>query len=346
MSLNDPLCNRMLGCFFGGIAGDAYGSAYEFKGRDTYEVSPDMEETVFGLPPGSFTDDSSMMLCLAVSLTENENFSPVDQMERYVRWRRDGYMSSCPKRGCFDIGRTTSMAISKFHYAQEQFSRNNDDGFFSAYHGLDGEYDSGNGGIMRLAPVPIVYHYDVEAAGHFSMLSSKVTHASAECLEAATLMGEIIAKLLQGQGKREASLKAASKQDDQHKQHNQQEHNQQDSDKENVRFSCPSVQSIYMGTYLEKTRAEIKTSGYVIDSLEAALWAFHLTETFEDGMMLLAGCGSDVDTVCCIYGQIAGAFYGYFAIPKRWVNSLQRITLLAETGMNLVKTATQSIVKG
>ncbi len=311
----------MLGCFLGGIVGDAYGSYAEFKERDTYVISKDMEITVFGLPPGSFTDDSSMMLCLAASFVETGKFSPIDQMERYSRWRRDGYMSSSVERGCFDIGRTTARAIAQ--YDKEVYDRTlnttgHDDTPETEYFGRNGEYDAGNGGIMRLAPVPIFYYNDVEKAGHYSALSSKVTHASQECLESAEVMGKMIALLLCGAGKLQATVDVESM-------------------RKNLR--CDKVIAICNGTYLEKRRQNIKTTGYVIDSLEAALWAFHCTDTFEKGLILLGGCGGDADTVCCIYGQIAGAFYGYQSIPKRWVGTLQRAKMVAKVAFDLITVA-------
>ncbi len=321
MNLDKALQNRMLGSFLGGITGDAYGSYAEFKERDSYEISRNMETTVFGLPPGSFTDDSSMMLCLAASLSETGKFSPKDQMTKYAEWRRNGYMSSCEARGCFDIGGTTSKAISRFVYAQEQWERNgNDDGLFEDYHGLDGEFDAGNGGIMRLAPVPIFFHHDIQLARKYSALSSKVTHASPECLESATVMGEVIALLLRGKTKDEVMDLLGAK--------------------ETIsRLQCPRVVDICRSDYRRKSRDQIKTTGYVIDSLEAALWAFDGTDTFEKGMILLGGCGGDADTVCCIFGQIAGAYYGYKAIPKRWVDALQRRDLLARTAIDLLQVA-------
>lgn len=317
--MSSSLPDRILGCFIGGIVGDSFGAAYEFKDRDSYKVGSDMGTTVFGMPPGSFTDDSSMMLCLAASLIETGTFAPHDQMDRYARWRRDGYMSSDEKRGCFDIGKTTSKAISRFVYEREQWERNGEKAEYREYYGLTGEYDSGNGGIMRLSPVPIFYFGDIEEAGRFSELSSKVTHASQECLEAANVMGQIVVSLLQGRSKSESVLNLPA----------------------SLAAGMPCKKIIYIcnATYLDKSRAQIATSGYVIDTLEAALWAFMRTETFEDGMMLLAAMGGDVDTVCAVYGQIAGAHYGYEAIPKRWANALQRIDLIAKTAMGLTDAA-------
>jgi len=168
---------------------------------------------------------------------------------------------------------------------------------------------------MRLTPVPIFYWKASTEAAKFSALSSKVTHASKECLESASIMGEMIALLLQGKDKREATLLTETARD----------------------LGCEKVKSICQGGYLQKTREQIKTTGYVVDTLEAALWCFHCTNSFEQGMMQLAGMGGDVDTVCCVFGQIAGAYYGYAAIPGRWKNSLQRPELIARVAMDLVE---------
>jgi ADP-ribosyl-[dinitrogen reductase] hydrolase len=288
------LLDRMMGSFVGAIVGDALGSAYEFEARGNYHASREMEQNVFGLPAGSFTDDSSMLLCLAASLAETGKFDPVDQMQRYAKWRFEGYMSSSRERGCFDVGRTTDQAIRKFAKGNKE-----------PYWGLDGEFDSGNGGIMRLCPVPIFFHANVESAAHHSALSSKVTHASPVCIDAAAAMGEMIARLLDGCDKRSATILPA-----------------------NDASIHAAVRAIREGVYLTKSVSDIKTTGYVIDTLESALWAFHTTNSFEDGMMLLAQLGGDVDTVCCVYGQIAGAFYGFANIPRRWVESLREKELV------------------
>lgn len=293
------ITDRKLGAFFGGVVGDAYGSQYEFLPRDSYRVSPDMGRNVFGLPPGSFTDDSSMMLCLAASLGVKKAFDPSDQMERYVRWWRDGYMSSSDERRCFDIGRTTSIALQKF------YNQTKDSGGTprSPYVGSEDHWESGNGGIMRLAPIPIYYSDNADQAREYAILSSKVTHASPECLDAAALMSDVMVHLLNGG----------------------QKHSMPHTE---GRYATPAVKAIASLKFLSKDRGEVKTTGYVIHTLEAALWAFHKSKTFEEGMMVLVGMGGDVDTVCCVYGQIAGAFYGYSGIPERWVKSLRKQHML------------------
>lgn len=307
--------DRILGSFFGGIVGDAYGAVHEFKERDTYEISPNMERTVYNMPPGSFTDDSSMMLCLAASLLEKKRFDVRDQLEKYLAWRTTGYMSSDPEKGCFDIGRTTSMAISEFAYMLQEESRSGKPVDLTDWKGLDGPMNSGNGSLMRLCPVPILCRNDRAKANYYSMLSSRVTHASKECLESAILMSDIIVSLLKGASKDDVPRNELC-----------------------GSFECPKVNGIACKEFLTKTRDEIQTTGYVIHTLEAALWAFMKTSSFEEGVYLLAKMGKDVDTCCCVYGQIAGAFYGYSSIPQRWLDSLQRKSLLADIGTQLMST--------
>ena len=291
---------RMWGSLIGGVVGDAYGANYEFKARDTYSASDNMEyNTVFNIPAGSFTDDSSMMLCLADSLAEKRTFDPYDQMKKYARWRDNLDYSSVPERGCFDIGRTTKLAIANFMF-DEQNKENKEKQV--KYYGLDGTYDSGNGGIMRLAPIPIFYWKDIYMSMNYSSLSSKVTHMSEECLDCAALMGLFISLFIKGYTK--AGILVFIK--------------------KYIRNLSQKVQEIADATFLNKTRNSIESSGYVVHSLEAALWSFYKTNTFEDGMKICANLGRDTDTICCIYGQIAGSCYSIENIPEKWISALQR----------------------
>src|SRR5947209_10154821 len=145
--MSDTLRNKLLGSLIGGAVGDALGSPYEFQVRDTYDVSREyVYNLTFDIPAGAFTDDTSMMLCLAESLTKTGGFYGRDQMERYAKWKYRGYMSSVPDKGCFDIGCATSEAISKYVFNNGEMFSTDDD--YLVGHG-----HSGNGGIMRLAPI-------------------------------------------------------------------------------------------------------------------------------------------------------------------------------------------------
>jgi len=255
-----------------------------------------------------------MMLCLAESLTLRRGMDTQDQMERYVLWRTQGYMSSSVDRGAFDIGRTTATAIGEYVYAK----RTAGDTFRPArVVGPSGPFNAGNGGIMRLAPVPILFWRSDEAARTASRIASAVTHASAECLDAAAMMATVIVRALNGEDKQRVT---------------------------DLRFMAEKVCSerlkgVCHGDYKSKSRDEISTSGYVVDTLEAALWSFHLADSFMEGLVRLLPMGKDVDTVCCVYGQIAGAFWGFSAIPQWLVDGLQRKDLIARVAEGLVHTA-------
>src|SRR5262245_22893371 len=133
---------RYRGCLLGLAAGDALGTTLEFRPPGSFSPIDDMVGGgPFGLKPGQWTDDTSMALCLAESLIECLGFDPADQMERYVRWYRQGHLSSAG--WCFDIGGTTSSALRRY-----MNDRN-------PYAGPTGPTTAGNGSIMRLAPVPL-----------------------------------------------------------------------------------------------------------------------------------------------------------------------------------------------
>lgn len=304
--------DRAIGCFVGSVVGDAFGAAYEFRVRDKYEVSPNMKTTVYALPPGSFTDDSSMALCLGTSLLERGGFDPLHQMQLYSKWRREGYMSSCPEKGCFDIGRATAMAIGRYDLEGMMQERAGEARVPSReYWGSQDPCLGGNGGIMRLAPIPIYYRNDPGAAREYAALSSKVTHDSPACLDAAEVMALVIVRLLAGADKRDALTTDFGE------------------------LRTEEVRAITEGSFVNKTRDDIRTSGYVVHTLEAAMWALWHATSFEDGMMTLAAMGEDVDTVCAVYGAMAGACYGYGNIPRRWIESLQRRDLVEDIANRL-----------
>lgn len=175
------LLDKYRGCLLGLAVGDAIGTSVEFMPRGTFEPVTDMTGGgFFNLPVGYWTDDTSMALCLGTSILECDGFDPIDQLERYVKWYREGYMSSTGK--CFDIGRTTRDALMRFEKTH------------SPYCGSVARLSSGNGGIMRLAPVVLAYHdpLDIEAACEYAVNSSCTTHASKECREASHELSRVI----------------------------------------------------------------------------------------------------------------------------------------------------------
>lgn len=287
---------RSIGALVGLAVGDAIGTTVEFMSRGNFPPVTDMVGGgPFNLAPGQWTDDTSMALCLAESLLEY-GFDIADQMERYLKWRDDGYMSSTGK--CFDVGIATSAAIE--HYRLTGNSR----------AGSKNPTTAGNGSIMRLAPVVIFYQHRPDEALHYSAEQSVTTHQAPECLQACRLMAEVMLRAFQGLPK--SAVLASSQQDP---------------------TWTKAMREIAVGTYKSKQEIEIRGTGYVVQSLEAALWCFHTTESFKDCVLLAANLGDDADTTAAIAGQIAGAYYSVNSIPQDWLKRLawgERISTMAE----------------
>jgi len=296
-----PKIDRYRGAMLGLAVGDALGVCLEFMPPGSFiEVTEIQGGGPFGLKPGQWTDDTSMALCMAASFIECDKFDAKDQMERYLNWRENGYMSSRGEGSrCVDIGNTTTCSIDKFVETGEPFS------------GPQGSDTAGNGSIMRLAPVPLYYGGNPIDAFKFAAESSMTTHGNAECLDACRYMTMIMVGAISGIVKEELlSLDFMA----------------------DVELS-PQIRDIANGSFKEKEPPEIRGTGYVVESLEAALWAFYNNDTFEQGLIEAVNLGDDADTTGAVYGQIAGAYYGVDAIPERWLEQItdpEGITYIAE----------------
>ena len=285
--------DRFLGCLLGLASGDAVGTTVEFKPRGTFTTLTDMiGGGPFNLEAGQWTDDTSMALCLASSLLEQQGFDARDQMARYCRWRSQGYWSSNGR--CFDIGNTVSQALRRFEQTQDPVS------------GSTAANSAGNGSIMRLAPVPMFYSTDITHAEQKAADSSVTTHGAPECVDACRLLARMLVRALAGQSKESVLF----------------------GDTDSF-VGTENIVAIAGGKYQHKQAQDIRGTGYVVDSLEAALWCFYKTETFEQAILLAANLGDDADTTAAICGQVAGAFYGESGIPAAW---LARLTLREEIG--------------
>ena len=237
-----------------------------------------------------------MALCLASSLIECDGFDAKDQMDRYCLWRDSGYLSSTGE--CFDIGNTVSDALQRYTATGNPFAGSTD------------RETAGNGSIMRLAPVPMFYAHDIEAAEHYAAESSRTTHGATECVDACRLLARILVRAVRGKPRSDVLLA--------------------DADHPAL---ADRISAIARGNYRGMSTNEIRGTGYVVRSLEAALWAFDSTTNFRDAILAAANLGDDADSTAAICGQIAGAFYGDGAIPVAWLARLafrEDITSLAD----------------
>jgi ADP-ribosylglycohydrolase len=293
--------DRYRGCLLGLAAGDALGTTLEFTSPGSFEPLADMVGGgPFSLKPGEWTDDTSMALCLAESLVTRKTFDPVHQLETYVRWWKHGHLSV--KEVCFDIGNATRGSLARFREYPEPFC------------GDPSPYSAGNGSLMRLAPAPLAFADNPRDALPYAADSSRTTHAATDCVDSCRYFAGLLLAAINGLTKREIL------------------NNDFEPAANNVRFAplCANVQAIAAGSFKVKEPPQIRGSGYVIHTLEAALWAFHGTDNFRDGALKVVNLGEDADTTGAVYGQIAGAFYGEEGIPKEWREKLAMRELIEQ----------------
>jgi ADP-ribosylglycohydrolase len=224
----------------------------------------------------------------------------MDQLRRYLRWYREGYMSSTGKP--FGSGNVVQVALQRFERDPQSYS------------GPDEEWTAGNGSIMRLAPVPLFYASSPREAIEKSGEGSRTTHQVKEAVDACRYLGPLICGAANGVEKEsllsEYYSPAPSYWDDSK--------------------LCPNISDVAEGSFRRREPPEIKGTGYVVESLEAALWAFYKSTCFKDGCLLAVNLGNDADTTGAVYGQLAGAYYGMGSIPFRWRKSLYKRRLILQ----------------
>jgi ADP-ribosylglycohydrolase len=228
-----------------------------------------------------------------------------DQAERYVQWMKHGKFSVNGR--CFDIGITTSRAL-------HTFMENKD----ATQSGSRSESASGNGSIMRLAPVPIRYHglfpNRITELARLAEESSLTTHASEQCLSACRYMAIVLSALICNEDRNKvlsASWEPVTELNTDKPLH-------------------PLILAVANGSFREKAPPAIRGSGWVVESLEAALWAFHDAKSFEEAVLKAVNLGNDADTTGAVCGQLAGAFWGESGISASLRQGLARYDMLNE----------------
>ncbi|KAH0613295.1 uncharacterized protein H6S33_009675 [Morchella sextelata] len=287
-----PLSTKVQTSLLALALSDALGGPAEFQPRGTFpHISTMQPNSNFNLPPGTWTDDTSMTLCLARAITSpSKPPTPADQAKLYLKWYRAGYLSAIGR--CFDIGATTRAALHIWESAgnkadmaavQQQVREN-----------LGGRFQAGNGSLMRVLPVGLVYWRDLEVAVEVARATSEVTHPAGMCRDACAvytlLVGSILGAVARGERMSKAQLLEVL-------------YGYEFQDEE-----LGAVLGRESG-FLELPVESVKTSGYVLHTLEAALWVFFRTESFEEGVVKVVNMGDDADTVAAVYGGLAGVWY-------------------------------------
>jgi ADP-ribosylglycohydrolase len=303
---------RYRGALIGLAAGDALGTTLEFESPGTFASLTEMiGGGPFDLKPGEWTDDTSMALCLAESLIERHGFDAKDQMERYCRWYEQGHLSSTGH--CFDIGNTVRSALETYGRSRNPFS------------GSESPKAAGNGSLMRLAPIPLFFASYPKQAVYYAGESSRTTHGTKAAVDACRYFAGLIVGALYGKPKPELLTPYFNPTDE--------------PDFWNENRLEPRIAAIAASSFKKKDPPEVRGTGYVVDSLEAALWAFDRSESFREGALLAVNLGDDADTTGAVYGQLAGAFYGAAGIPAEWKAALVKSDLITEFADRLYELA-------
>jgi len=296
---------------FGIAVGDALGVPVEFTIREDLEIFPVKDMRGYGThqqPPGTWSDDSSLSFCLAESLIEGYNLR--DLARRFLAWCDEGYWTAHGE--VFDVGGATEDAIIKLREEKVPPQQ----------VGGSADHDNGNGSLMRILPL-VFHHHTLEVAERFRLVRevSSVTHGHFRSVFSCFFYLEVARAVLQGLDPLPAYEQAI--------------HVTQDWSKQ---ASLPSSELRLFHRVLEGhiphlAPFQVHSSGYVIHSLEASLWCWLTTDSYEQAVLTAVNLGADTDTTAAITGGLAGLTYGYNAIPMRWLQQLaskEDITDLAD----------------
>jgi ADP-ribosylglycohydrolase len=305
--------NRQRGALLGLAVGDALGAPIELQPPGTFApVTGFRGGGPHDLEAGEWTDDTSMALALAASIAE-AGWDLNDQARRYIAWWRNGEYAVNGR--CFGIGNRTRPALARF----EQTGNARESGSTE-------ERASSNGSIMRLAPVPIRYlHLFPEEIADLSRLASESslpTHASRQCASACRYLCLVLCGLMHGTSRDEVldpswqPLKILR----------------------HIEPLRPEVDAMAQGSFRTKHPPDIRGTGHVVRSLEAALWAFHDANDFEEAVLRAVNLGDDADTTGAVCGQLAGALWGESGIPDNWQAELARKDLIEDALSALLDT--------
>ena len=279
------------------VVGDAVGVPFEFKKRDTYEVKDMIGYGTYNQKPGTWSDDSSMTLATVESIGRLGRIDPTDIMQNFVKWFCGAEFT--PHGKVFDVGGATRKAITNYYLKQLPLDS----------CGGKTRMDNGNGALMRILPVAMAAEQDAVDKMITVKKVAGLTHNHMISHIGCYIYSFLVQNLLNGEDKRVA-----------------------------ISNAIQVVGDLYGNTeawmeyrYLPEIGKyepdEIRSSGYVVDTLEAAIWCFLNTSNYKDCVLLAVNLGEDTDTVAAVAGGLAGIYYGCGGkngIPTRWINQIAR----------------------
>ena len=291
--------DRAMGALLGLAVGDALGTTLEFQWRDKKPRVVDITGGgPFQLPPGCWTDDTAMALALADSLLAMESLDCRDLMDRFVAWWRNGEYSCTGD--CFDIGITTRTALERYRQTGDPLAGSTDPS------------TAGNGSLMRLAPVALRYWNDRDRLDYAAAQQSRTTHAAEEAVDGCRAFADLLADAISGKRRRDVLAPRSFD-------------------------GAPAIAKIVDGSWRGRARRDIRSSGYVVHTLEAAIWSVARTGDFRNAVLLAANLADDADTVAAVTGQLAGAIYGLSGIPTDWLERIAWKDRLLDTANRLAE---------
>ncbi|HYG16294.1 MAG TPA: ADP-ribosylglycohydrolase family protein [Bacteroidia bacterium] len=280
---------------FGVAVGDALGVPHEFKKRELFVTNPVESMTGYGTyyqPAGTWSDDTSLTLCLAEMLTGEYSLEVLGN--NFVKWYRQNYWTATGE--VFDIGNTTRYAIQRLAKGMEPL-----------YTGEMEVASNGNGSLMRILPLAL-YVKDKPIDERYKIIkeASAVTHAHIRSVISCFYYVEFALKLMKGEKPQQAFI-------------NNKSVSEYYSALNINSFEIARLDNLLIKDIYQFSDEQIKSSGYVIDSLEAAIWCLLTTHTYKEAVLRAVNLGEDTDTVAAITGGLAGIYYGFDSIPDEWL---------------------------
>lgn len=302
--------NIWLDGVMGVVVGDALGCPVQFKTREyvtKHPVTGMHGYGTFNLPEGTWTDDSSLTIALLESIGRKKRIDLDDIMENFMKWLYDGKFT--PYNTSFDIGCGTMQAIDKYKKIRN-----------AKECGSDEEHNNGNGSLMRILPA-CIWCSEMEKKGKMTDTEAvktihavgSLTHAHIRANIACGLYYFMVRQILSGKGTLQDLLQAGITQGFSF-------YETYLANKENL-YHYDRLKDLLAFSVL--TASNIKSSGYVVDTLEAAVWSLVTTKSFENALLKAVNLGDDSDTVGAITGGLAGLYYGYDAIPEEWLSTIK-----------------------
>lgn len=280
-----------------GVAvGDAVGVPVEFKARGSFRVTGMQGYGTHNQPPGTWSDDTSMTLALADALLP-ESLNVPGIAQNFMAWHDNAAYT--PHGRVFDVGETTAAAVKRLK-----------EGVDPQKAGGAGERDNGNGSLMRIAPLTFYMFGIMKPEERFRIVEavSSLTHAHEWSVAACYIYIEMLNKLRLGRKKKAAYAEL------------------QEDFRNGVPFigkeTLAKFDRILSADISALPETEIRSGGFVIDTLEAALWCFLTTGNYKDAVLKAVNLGDDADTTGAVTGALAGLAYGLDSIPQEWLDQL------------------------